>query len=510
MKTVFAYIRVSTVKQGMRGSSLQEQQSAIRAYAERHALVVSEWFEEQETAAKRGRPVFARMLKMLDRGCAEGVVIHKIDRGARNLKDWADLGELMDRGVALHFAHESLDLSSRGGRLAADIQAVVAADFIRNLRDEVRKGFLGRLKQGLYPLPAPIGYTDQGRGLPKLPDPVIGPLVRQVFELYATGRYNLALLEAEAYHLGLRNRRGGRVTRNGFSKLLNNEFYMGIIHIRRTGDRYVGAHDPLVSSTLFQTVQAVLRGRKIQTDVRHDFVYRKRITCVSCGYRLIGERQKGHVYYRCHTHTCPSTSLRESAIDEQMEGILSRITIPEVMHGEIAWEFERLRATDQQGPKEAERQARLRLGQIDQTLGRLTDGYVDQTIERDLYLSRKADLLVQRVRVTEQLSEMSLSGDRRRLKVTQFLELLKRLGQRHGDLFSEEKRELMNSVTSNLRASQKNLLFDWKTGFDVIEKWCDKYCGVPEQDARRRSEKLPQEAIPRLVRDLYTALRKVS
>lgn len=509
MKTVFAYVRVSTVKQGMRGSSLQEQQAAIRAYAERHALVVSEWFEEQETAAKRGRPVFARMLKMLDRGRAEGVVIHKIDRGARNLKDWADLGELMDRGITLHFAHESLDLSSRGGRLAADIQAVVAADFIRNLRQEVRKGFLGRLKQGLYPLPAPIGYIDQGRGLPKLPDPVMGPLVRRVFELYATGRYNLALLEVEAYHLGLRNRRGGRVTRNGFSKLLNNEFYMGIIHIRRTGDRYVGAHDPLISSTLFQTVQAVLRGRKIQTEVRHDFAYRKRIACVSCGYRLIGERQKGHVYYRCHTRACPPTSLRESAIDEQVEGILSRITIPAVMHGEIAWEFERLRANDEQEPKEVERQARLRLGQIDETLGRLTDGYVDQTIERDLYLTRKAALLVERVRVAENLSEMSLSGDGRRLKATQFLELLKRLEQRHDDLLSEEKCELLNSVTSNLRVNQKNLLFDWKTGFDVIEKWCEMHCSMSEQDTPRRSEKLPNKAISKLVRDLSAALWEI-
>src|SRR6267154_2627704 len=224
MKGYFAYIRVSTVKQGEKGSSLQEQQGAIEAYARRHGLNIAEWFEEKETAAKQGRPVFTRMLKDLECGRAAGVVTHKIDRSARNLRDWAVLGELVDRGVELHFAHESIDLTSRGGRLSADIQAVVAADYVRNLRDEVKKGFYGRLKQGLYPLRAPIGYLDQGGGKPKTIDPINGPLVRKAFEFYATARYSLETLGAELYSLGFRNRKGGLVTINGLSTLLNNPF----------------------------------------------------------------------------------------------------------------------------------------------------------------------------------------------------------------------------------------------------------------------------------------------
>ena len=64
------------------------------------------------------------------------MIIHKIDRSARNLKDWADLGELIDQGIDVHFANESLDLHSRGGRLSADIQAVVAADYTC-IREEI-------------------------------------------------------------------------------------------------------------------------------------------------------------------------------------------------------------------------------------------------------------------------------------------------------------------------------------------------------------------------------------
>src|SRR5262245_25996747 len=261
MRMLFAYIRVSTVKQGEKGSSLLEQRSAISGYAQRNRLTITEWFEEQETAAKSGRTVFNQMLAALDKGRASGVIIHKIDRGARNLRDWADLGEMIDRGIEVHFAHESLDLHSRGGRLSADIQAVVAADYIRNLRDEVKKGFYGRLKQGFYPLPAPIGYVNNGAAKAKTSDPATAPFIQRAFELYATGRFNLLTLGDELHALGLRNRRGGRLSKSTLSGLLNNTFYLGIIRIARTGETFPGIHEPLVSKSLFDRVHDVLNGR---------------------------------------------------------------------------------------------------------------------------------------------------------------------------------------------------------------------------------------------------------
>ena len=151
MTRCFGYIRVSTAKQGEQGVSLEVQQDAIARYAEMHGIEIAEWFEERETAAKRGRPVFTRMVRLLRARRVEGVVIHKIDRSARNLRDWADLGELIDAGVSVHFVSDNLDLTSRGGRPTADIQAVIAADYIRNLREETKKGLYGRLKQGIYP-----------------------------------------------------------------------------------------------------------------------------------------------------------------------------------------------------------------------------------------------------------------------------------------------------------------------------------------------------------------------
>ena len=204
MKQCFGYLRVSTTKQGD-GVSLEAQKEFILAYAARNDLTIIRWFEEKETAAKQGRPVFNAMVRAIKRGQAVGFVAHKIDRSARNFADWARIGDLSDAGYEIHFASETMDFRSRGGRLSADVQAVIATDYIRNLREEVKKGITGRLKQGLYPFGAPCGYRNHGKGKVKTPDPERAPLVRQLFELYATGTHSIRSLQAEMTRRGLTN-----------------------------------------------------------------------------------------------------------------------------------------------------------------------------------------------------------------------------------------------------------------------------------------------------------------
>jgi DNA invertase Pin-like site-specific DNA recombinase len=79
-----------------------------------------------------------------------------LDRGTRNLREWADIGDLIDADVRI--ASESVDLRTRGGRLSADIRAVIVPDYIRVLRKEVRRGFYDRVKQGFFPLRPLGGY----------------------------------------------------------------------------------------------------------------------------------------------------------------------------------------------------------------------------------------------------------------------------------------------------------------------------------------------------------------
>ena len=71
-KQYFGYVRVSTAKQGVKGVSLEEQRQAITRYSQRYGLFIARWFEERETAAKRGRAVFGQMLQNMRRGKAGG------------------------------------------------------------------------------------------------------------------------------------------------------------------------------------------------------------------------------------------------------------------------------------------------------------------------------------------------------------------------------------------------------------------------------------------------------
>jgi site-specific DNA recombinase len=240
------------------------------------------------------------MLKALRARKADGVVMHKIDRSARNFADWAKIGDLADAGIDVHFATETLDFRSRGGRLSADIQAVIAADYIRNLRDETLKGMYGRLKQGLCPWGAPLGYLDNGKGKPKTPDPLRASFVRELFEL--------------------RNRVGKPVSLHGVETMLGNPFYCGLLKLRSTGEVFKGCHEPLIRPSIFERVQLIKSGKSGKKVTRHNHVYRGLFVCTDCRLAMIPERQKGRVYYRCHTPACVTKTVREDKIEAVVLG----------------------------------------------------------------------------------------------------------------------------------------------------------------------------------------------
>ncbi|MDA8161943.1 MAG: recombinase family protein [Desulfobacteraceae bacterium] len=485
MKNYFGYIRVSTLKQGEKGVSLQEQKAAIESYALRNELKVTNWFEEKETAAKRGRPVFDKMLKLLRKGKAQGVIIHKIDRSARNLKDWADLGELIDKGIEVRFANESLDLNSRGGRLSADIQAVVAADFIRNLKEETRKGFYGRIKQGLYPLPAPVGYLDMGQGKAKEPDPAKAPLVRKTFELYGTGKFTLESLADEIYTLGLRNRRGGRISKNGLSTMLNNPFYAGLIYLKSTGETFPGSHIPIVNQNLFNRVQAILNGKCNSKIQRHDFIFRRMFTCKVCGSSLVGETQKGFIYYRCHNKCNPTTCVNENVIRDKVDNsfLLTSLNEKEILY---LWQrFEELKENSRQDTREQKKALELNIENLRARLDRLTDAFIDRLIEKQDFESRKLSLLLEKKGIEEEIKKIDLGINAKVERMEYFLEQIKRLYLGYEMGLPERKREFLEIATSNRIAEGKNVQFELKIPFNYLAERPKDTCSTPYRDRLR-------------------------
>lgn len=454
MTTCYGYTRVSTVKQG-EGVSLEAQREEITRYADRHGLTIARWFEEKETAAKSGRPIFNAVVKDLMARKADGLIVHKIDRSARNFRDWARIGELADQGVAIHFATESLDFQSRGGRLTADIQAVIASDYIRNLREEALKGLTGRLKQGLYPHMAPIGYLDQGGGKAKIQDPATAPLVREMFELYATGEYPIRKLVEEMDRRGLRNRNGKPLAKTGIEKALANPFYCGIIRISTSEQCYRGVHKPLITASLFERVQDLKAGKCQKTKTRHLHTYRRLFACGHCGAALVAEKQKGHVYYRCHTKGCLTRSVTEPSIDEAVLDCLSAVNMPKERFASIQQALENWAQGDGANSSKPH-SLRLQIAQIDSRLDRLTDALIDGVIDKPTYERRNKAFLFERQKLKDQFR--NLKNRRRKIRqLRKFLELVIDLAWLHENAKPPEKRVLTELATSNRIVSGKNI-----------------------------------------------------
>lgn len=461
-------------------------------YAERHGLEITRWFEERESASKKGRHAFDEMLRLLRLRVAGGVIIHKIDRSARNLEDWTDIGKLADAGVDVHFATESVDLTTTAGRLSADIQAVVATHYSRNLREEVKKGLYGRLKQGFFPLRAPVGYLDQGAAKPKIHDPIRAPLVKTAFELYATGEYSLPSLTKEMFQQGLRNRNDARMTIGGLARMLKNSFYIGLMPVR--GRTYQGVHEPLVAVQLFETVQAVLSGKRVDRIGHHSFTYSRLARCATCGYSLIAERRKGHIYYRCHNRpfknppVCPTTSVREEQIEA---AVLNALEDLELSDQELAFaknHLAQLSADEQQRYAETVSALHLQRDQVQHRISQLIDLLIDGTVAKPLYEAKNKSLLVELAAVDQKLSQTDKAGASVMEQLTKTVELAKSAYLLYKAANTPNKRKLLKTVLSNLIVSGKNVEITLAPAFHIIAERKKQQLGGPNRDTCRTWE----------------------
>jgi site-specific DNA recombinase len=124
------YARVSTTGQAAEGYSLEAQRRKIDAYCELHDLVLVEVVEDAGLSGKSiaGRPGIRRLLGLVKTGKVDNVVILKLDRMARNLKEACEIAELLEKKkVSLHSISEHIDSGSATGRLFYNILSAMAA-----------------------------------------------------------------------------------------------------------------------------------------------------------------------------------------------------------------------------------------------------------------------------------------------------------------------------------------------------------------------------------------------
>ena len=124
------------------------------------------------------------------------------------------------------------------------IKVLMAKNYIDNLSEETRKGMLEKAEEGEFPAYAPLGYLHDTAKQIIEKDPERAPIIRQMFEQYATGKYYIRRLAVQAARQGFTTRKGQRVARSSVAPILENPFYTG--DFLWNGKRYRGKHPPLI------------------------------------------------------------------------------------------------------------------------------------------------------------------------------------------------------------------------------------------------------------------------
>ena len=173
------------------------------------ALVVAEFLERGRSGTSVERPELQRMLTYIQEHPVDFVIVHKIDRLARNrAEDAAITKTIQSAGAYLVSTTEEIS-TTPNGRLLHGIMASIAEFYSHNLATEVMKGMRQKAIQGGTPGRAPLGYLnerrfDEGREIRTITvDPERAEHVIWAFHTYASGEWGVTRLAAELTARGL-------------------------------------------------------------------------------------------------------------------------------------------------------------------------------------------------------------------------------------------------------------------------------------------------------------------
>jgi site-specific DNA recombinase len=203
------YCRVSTDQQYERGVSLAAQAQKIRAMALVHgAELVAVIQEGGESAKTLDRPGMQRVLAMVERRQVQAVIVAKLDRLTRSVRDLCELLELLERrGVALISVAESLDTSSAAGRLVINIMAAVSQWEREAIGERTRDALRHKRSQGERVGNIAFGYRLAADGKHVESDPGEQTVLEEIRRLRGAG-VSLRRIAAALNSRALRTRRG--------------------------------------------------------------------------------------------------------------------------------------------------------------------------------------------------------------------------------------------------------------------------------------------------------------
>ena len=208
MKAI-GYVRVSTDRQAEQGVSLEAQEAKIRAMATvQGAELIEVIVDGGESAKNLNRPGLRRLIAMVDEGKVDAVIVAKLDRLTRSVKDLCELLELFEkRKVALVSVAESLDTGSAAGRLVITIMGAVSQWEREAIGERTRDALRHKRTSGERVGNIRFGFRLSPDGKHVEPDPGEQAVLTEICDLRQNG-HTLRGIAAALNQRALRTRRG--------------------------------------------------------------------------------------------------------------------------------------------------------------------------------------------------------------------------------------------------------------------------------------------------------------
>ena len=193
-----------------------------------HWTYVEGYIDEGLSAATtKNRENFHRMIEDGEAGLFDLVITKEITRFARNTLDSIQYTrQLLSAGVGVFFQNDNINTLDEDSELRLTIMSGIAQDELRKLSSRVKFGHQQAIKNRVVLGNSRIfGYVKDGGRL--VIDEDEAPMVRELFELYATGEYSMKQIETRFWEQGYRNHNGKKIAHTTMSGMIANPKYKG-------------------------------------------------------------------------------------------------------------------------------------------------------------------------------------------------------------------------------------------------------------------------------------------
>ena len=314
MKPFVIYARKSTESEDRQVLSIDSQINELQAIAARLGHGEVHVYKESMSAKAPGRPVFNKLMEMVESGKIAGILCWKLDRLARNPMDAAQIIYLLDTGKLkdLKFCSYYFD-NSPEGKMMLQITLSQSKYSSDKLSKDVSRGLNKKASAGHRPCLATIGYLNSKIKLKGEQDISIDPerfnLVKQLWDKMLMGNHSVPDIVEYANEIGLTQpatrKLPERPIRAGMLyKMFSNPFYYGFFEWPEGSNNLLtGAHQPMITEEEFDRVQQILGRKGRQRPKKQRFAFTGLIRCI-CGMVTAEEstQKNGNIHHYIHYH----------------------------------------------------------------------------------------------------------------------------------------------------------------------------------------------------------------